>query len=363
VELSLSARRDELVIDHLRAADGSGGHLDITGTLRMNPSDGVWFAMDIDLRDFRLIHHDLANVTALGALNWKGSFDESRLSGQLRMNPVELRIPERLPPALIPLEVIEIHEITPEIDVPVERQRSSNHRVLLDLKLEAPDRVHVRGNGLDSEWSARLRLKGDSNEPKLMGTIDLLRGRFLFFGRRMLLTRGRVQFDGAYPPDPLLDVAVELRGGGILGILEVRGPSSAPEIQLSSQPMLPEDEILARLLFGRESARITPWQALTLAQALNRLRGGGSTFDFMGETRRILRVDQVEVRSDEEAGSSSITVGRYLSDRIYVELERGIATEAGRARVEVELTPQLRLETETGGMTDTGIGIIWTRDY
>jgi len=362
VELSLSARRDGLVLDHLRASDGGGGRLELTGVLGLKPAERFPFELNLGVRDFRLINHDLADVTARGDLQWKGTRGESHLTGGLRLNPVELRIPEHLPSALIPLEVVEIHEVAPEA-VPEAAAPERRHLIHFDLSLDAPDRVFVRGRGLESEWSARLRLQGDSRDPQLVGLLDVLRGRFVFFGKRLLLTRGRVQFDGVFPPEPNLDVAAELRGGGILAILQVRGPAADPEIILSSSPMLPEDEILARLLFGRESARITPWQALTLAQALNRLRGGGSAFDLLGETRRILRVDQVEVRSDEEEGDTSITLGKYISDRIYVEVERGIGTEGGRARVEVELTPELRLETETGGQTDTGVGIIWTRDF
>jgi translocation and assembly module TamB len=127
---------------------------------------------------------------------------------------------------------------------------------------------------------------------------------------------------------------------------------------------MPEDEVLARLLFGREAARISPWQAITIAQAVNRLRGGGSAFDVMGETRRILRVDQIEIReSDLNDGETLVSVGKYMSDRVYVELERGIQAEAGRAMVEVELTPSIRLETEIGTNAEGGLGLIWLWDY
>lgn len=84
----------------------------------------------------------------------------------------------------------------------------------------------------------------------------------------------------------------------------------------------------------------------------------------MGETRRILRVDQIDIRTPEEKEEgTTVAVGKYVSDRVYVEYEQGAGAESGRASVEVDLSPFIRLETTTGGDSDTGIGVSWTRDY
>jgi autotransporter translocation and assembly factor TamB len=236
--------------------------------------------------------------------------------------------------------------------------------MLYDLTVSAPGRVFVRGRGLDSEWSARLSVKGQGPQPVISGSLNLLRGRFMFFGKRLQLNRGIVTFDGNFPPSPLLDIEAQVRSGGIVGILRVSGPAEVPDLEVDSSPALPEDEILARMLFGREAARITPWQALTLARAINKIRGGGSAFDLMGETRRLLRVDQIDIRTpEEEEVGTTVTVGKYVSDRVYVEYEQSVGAESGRASVEVDLTPSIRLETTTGGDDDTGIGIRWTREY
>ena len=253
---------------------------------------------------------------------------------------------------------------TPISTPPRETSPARRHRIAFDLQIDAPDRVFVRGRGLDSEWSAHIQVRGQTPDPQLTGSLNLIRGRFIFFGKRLVISQGSVSFDGAYPPAPLLDIAATHRARDITATLRVQGLATDPEISLQSSPPLPEDEILARILFGRETTRLTPWQAITLAQAINRLRGGGSTFDLMGETRRALRVDQIDIRTpDDEQDDTTVTVGKYVSDRIYVELERGVTEQSGRAAVEVELTPSLRLETQTGGTVDSGIGIIWTRDY
>ncbi|MCC5844648.1 MAG: translocation/assembly module TamB domain-containing protein [Verrucomicrobia bacterium] len=363
-EFALSADRGLLRLEHFHARDGRDGRLMMDGEVLMEPGREMSFSAELTLREFQAVRQDELDAVVNGTLRWSGGAKSSRMEGQLALRPVEIRIPERMPHTVRTIEVTERFEDGRGEEEPEPEARPPRHRVELDLSLDSPDRIFVRGRGLDSEWSARLRMRGEVTEPVLTGELAILRGRFLFFGKRLVITRGRVMFDGAFPPDPTLDVLAELRSGGILGMLQVSGPAGAPEFELDSTPPLPEDEILARLLFGRESARITPWQALTLARAVHSLRGGGSAFDVMGTTRRMLQVDQIEIRSDDEQqGQTRVAVGRHVGDRMYVELERGAEAESGRARVEVELTPTLRLETQTGTDSDSGIGLRWRWDY
>lgn len=371
IVLEVAAEREFLSLVNFSASDGAEGTVQASGRMHFRPRERYPFETTLTLNRFRIMKNDQAEARGQGSLNWQGNVAESRLSGQVQVSPMTLNIPETLPPRLYALEVVEVHGDEGEAHVlpawgqtPVQEHQPRRHRVAFDLRIDAPDRIFVRGRGLDSEWSARMQVRGHTPEPLLTGSLNMIRGRFSFFGKRLVLQRGIVTFDGAFPPAPLLDIEATLRSGGIIAILRGQGPAADPEIVLDSSPPLPEDEILARLLFGREAARITPWQAITLAQAINKLRGGGSAFDLMGETRRVLRVDQIDVRTpDEEQTGASVTVGKYISDRVYVELERNMAEESGRAGVEVELTPSLRLETQTGGHADSGIGIIWTRDY
>ncbi len=372
ITLEVAAEREFLSIENFRASDGAAGTLHASGRMHFNPAERYPFETTLTLDRFRLMQNDHAEAIGRGTLEWDGNLDESQLSGQIRVNPMTLNIPETLPPRLHDLEVIEIHETADHADLhDVEEPQTvastvpaRQHQIDFDVRIDAPDRVFVRGRGLDSEWSAHIQVDGRTPEPFLTGSLEIIRGRFMFFGKRLVIQQGSITFDGSYPPAPLLDIEATMRTREIMATLRLQGPVTDPDISLHSSPPLPEDEILARILFGRATARLTPWQAITLAQAVNSLRGGGSTFDIMGETRRILGVDQIDIRTpDDEDTGTTITVGKYISDRVYVELERGVSEQSGRATVEVELTPTLRLETQTGGNVDSGIGILWTLDY
>ncbi|MEX2605991.1 MAG: translocation/assembly module TamB domain-containing protein [Kiritimatiellia bacterium] len=368
LSLGITAEREHLSLSRFQATDGGGGKVTASGRVEFKPSERYPFKAQVSLEKFHIMQNDRIEAGGEGRLEISGTLDESRLTGRILLAPLNVTVPETLPPRLYELEVVEVFdEHDPRRESEPEKAETSiprRHRLLYDLSLNAPGRVFVRGQGLDSEWSARIHVTGEGSEPQLSGDLTLLRGRLMFFGKRLQLNRGIITFDGSFPPSPLLDVEAQLRSGGIVGYVRVSGPAENPELELDSSPPLPEDEILAQMLFGRESARISPWQALTLARAITKLRGGGSTFDLMGETRRVLRVDQIDVRTPEEKeAGTTVTVGKYVSDRVYMEYEQSVGAESGRASVEVDLTPSIRLETTTGGDSDTGIGIRWTREY
>jgi translocation and assembly module TamB len=112
---------------------------------------------------------------------------------------------------------------------------------------------------------------------------------------------------------------------------------------LSSTPTLPADEILARLLFQRPAAQLSPVQLAQLAQTAVSLASGGSGFDPLGSLRRSLGLSRLSVGSTGEAmPGTTIEAGTYILREVYVGAKQGL--EGGtQAEVQVDLTNQLKV--------------------
>ena len=94
------------------------------------------------------------------------------------------------------------------------------------------------------------------------------------------------------------------------------------------------------------------------------MAGKGNTFDVADFTRKILRVDQLDIRqSDEEDAETSVIIGKYLNENVYVEIEQGVGMEGGKILSELELTPNITLESESGTDAHVGVGLNWKWDY
>lgn len=364
-DVDIEARSDlsSLTVTRASATDGEAGQITLTGRLDYAPARHFPYTVNVRFKNTALVSEDHFRLDADGQVQLDGSLAGNRLSGRVDVRELDYESVDR-PAASIPqLDVVEING--------PEREGSSagpagspGPGLSLDLDIRAPARVYIRGRGLESEWKGQLRIRGTAAEPVLAGSFSVLRGRFVFLGRRFGLERAAINLDGRSPPDPQLDIRATADAAGLTARLDLAGSWSAPAWTLTSDPPQPEDEIMAQLLFNREADRITALQALRLAYGLNLLHGGGATLDVLGKGQNLLRVDQLDIRQDAEDPSlTSIAVGKYVGDRVYVEGEKSLTGEADAVTVELELTRSLRLQTVSSPQLREGLRLKWGRDY
>ncbi len=363
VQIVAECEQNRIVLTDARGTDGGNGSISAQGWFQLFSSEGFPFQWDIMLNSATLIRRDDLTFLTSGDLRLSGIPQKTRLSGSLTLGPAEIRIPERFPPEVPDLEVIEINRNSHnETEISTREQPSNGWD--LDLRLDAPSRVFVRGRGLDSEWKGELHLMGSTGDPSISGVLSVIRGRYSFLGKPFSLTNGTLTFSGLSPPSPILDFSAEYERSDMTAHIRLSGQLTSLDVLMDSEPPLPADEILSRLLFNRGVANISPVQALQLGQALNAMTGSRSPFDVADRTRRTLHVDQLDIRqSEEESGGASVSIGKYLTDNVYVEIEKGVGTEGGRILSEVELTPNVTFESETGTDSHVGVGLSWKWDY
>jgi translocation and assembly module TamB len=113
-------------------------------------------------------------------------------------------------------------------------------------------------------------------------------------------------------------------------------------------------------LFNRTTSELGPADAVKLAAAINTLRGGG--LGLLGQAREALGLDTLGV-SGEGLDTGRVRAGKYLNDKVYVEVGKGTQADSEDARVEVEILPNLSLDAETDAQAQSGIGLKWRFDY
>jgi translocation and assembly module TamB len=363
VDLQLTATDDQVEITTFRATDGEKGSIDLKGKATVGGSQPVHFELTGQLHEFKAVRQDNTTITASGPFAVKGSTKSMDVSGDLVLEPVEIRIPDQFPPEVVPLNVIEVHGGQSEmIEEQTNPEQTPAFPITLDLRLNMPERVFLRGRGLDSEWEGKLRIKGSAKRPSVTGNLSVVRGTANVLGQVFRLTSGSVVFDGAFPPSPQLDLIAEKKSTDMTASIHVTGTPSAFSIKLESDPPLPSDEILSRVLFGKSTTQISPVQALTLAQSISEL-SGQKTLGVFDRTRKMLGLDQLGVtQSDGAQGGTAVSVGKYVGNNVYLQAQKTVTGQGGKVGMEVDVTPNIKLDTEAG--TDAAqVGVIWQWEY
>jgi len=350
------------------AAVSSGGRIGLGGRIDLG-GPGMPGGIDITLDAVRLVDPTLYEVlVARGDLSVTGPLAQApRLGGRIDLGPSELRVPEAGLGSAPP-----IPDITHVGETAAERQTRAAAGLLdsqtdaggsgavgLDLEINAPGRIFLRGRGIDAEFGGAIRITGTSAAIIPAGQFELIRGRISILGTRLDLTEGSATLQGDF--DPFLRLRAESRAGGYRIIIAVDGPASSPEISLNSDPFLPEDEILAQLLFGRSVSALSPVQLLQLADAASSLAGGSTNAGLLSSIREELGLDDLDLQTDEE-GNAAVRAGRYLSENIYTDVTIGAEGES-ELSLNIDLTPDITARGSFSSDGSSGLGVFFERDY
>tara|TARA_R110000868_G_scaffold100722_6_gene277137 strand:- start:18836 stop:23224 length:4389 start_codon:yes stop_codon:yes gene_type:complete len=360
--LAASGRMIEIV--RLSGSDGGDGTLSGGGRFDISALDSPDGNARLEFTQFRVARRDDAIVDASGKFGLKSSGDAIEVSGQAKIESADILIPEKLPGAVYELDVEEIRD-----GKPVRRQLSETAEktvipVKLDVTLEMPGQVFVRGRGLQSEWKGRIRATGDAAAPMIDGRLDIVNGSFSFAGKKFDIGEGNVKLPPGTDPDPRIYMAANTEAGDIVAKVTVEGPASLPRITLSSDPPLPREEILSRILFGKSSANLSPVQAAQLAESAATISGVGGSVGIFDRLRRATGLDVLDVESNGDSPTgSTLKAGKYVADGVFVSAGQGLTPGSGKVGVEIEVTPYLSIDTEAGSSADSSVGISLKHDF
>lgn len=228
----------------------------------------------------------------------------------------------------------------------------------LDVTLSAPNQVFVRGRGLDAELGGELRLNGTTAAVVPSGAFDLIRGRLDILGKRLELTEARLQMEGELVPN--IRIVASTENDGITTGIEIDGPATNPTVGFTSSPDLPDEEILAQLLFGQDLQSLSAFQALQLANAVATLSGRGGV-GIVDKLRRGFGLDNLDVRTS-TTGGAEVTAGKYLGKKLYSEFS---VDDQGKSQVNLNLDVSKSITAKARASSDgsTGIGIFLEKDY
>ena len=348
-----------------RARLASGGTVDISGGINL---DGLVADLLIALDDARYTDGRLVVATVDGRLRVSGPLNRSPLiAGRIDVQRAVITVPETFGGVR---DVLDVRHVRPPADVlatlararveeptrggvPVPRTRPSVPQ--LDIEVNAPNQIFIRGRGLDVEVGGSVRVRGPVNNVQPTGAFELRRGRLSILTQRITFDRGSVTLTGDL--NPLLDFRATTRSGDVLVIIDVQGRANDLSITFSSEPGLPQDEVLARLIFDRGLDELSPLQIARLAAAAAELAGGGPSI-FSG-LRDATGLDDLDVTTDSE-GNAAVRAGRYINDNIYLGVEAGAG--GGHVTIDLDLTDDLKARATTGPDEST-LGVFYEKDF
>ncbi len=305
VRMDAQADGNARIVGRVRSGDGV---LEVDGTLGWRNQDTP---LVLNLRGSNVLIAETRQLRAVAnpdvVVRYRAG-EPLQVSGTVTVPEADIHL-ERLD------EGVSVSEDVVVLD-PVDPKRSTPNTLDLDLALVMGDDVNIDGFGMSGTLGGSLRVRAvPGREMRGTGALEV-DGRYTAYGQRLQISRGRLLWSNTPVGDPLLDIRAEREVGEVTAGIRVEGRASAPRATVYSNPAKSESEALAYLTLGRPLSSLTGDEARQLGAAKSALNAG--TGLLASQLGNKIGLDDAGVTESRALGSEVLSVGKYLSPKLYV---------------------------------------------
>ncbi|GAA5096744.1 translocation/assembly module TamB domain-containing protein [Bartonella acomydis] len=365
VTLESKLNGDHILIEKASASSSEGGAISVSGRITSDLQPDLVFYLDhANYNDGSMI---LATLS--GNMTMTGDFlDNLVIGGDITVEKAEIFVPDHFYNAKF-LD-IKNKNLTKSIQKTLERadvkdtntnrgiSQESSSVVLSNIRITARNQFFVRGRGLDTELGGHINIAGPLHDVHPVGEFQMIRGRFDILSQRLNFYQGHASFSGNL--NPTIYFVANKNSGDIHVTVTVSGMIDDLNINFSSQPNLPQDEILARLIFNRSLNELSPFQIAQLAAAAADLAGASNT-SLLNTLRAKIGLNDLDVIVDEK-GNTGLRIGHYIHNNVYLGFEAG-SNGMTKGTINLDISRHLKAKGAIGNEKNSSIGIFYERDY
>ncbi|MES3010878.1 MAG: translocation/assembly module TamB domain-containing protein [Pseudomonadota bacterium] len=356
-DVAISLRGETARIERFSARAGNGT-LRLSGDAALGavPSANVQVVAD----KFQVLGRVDQRVVASGQAQLRLAANRVALDGQFTVDEGLFDFTRSDAPTLASDVVVKRAPNQPGTTPPAPKPAapSAAQRVLvLNLGIGLGEQLRLKGRGLSTRLQGDLRLTSPGGKLALIGAVRTVGGNYDAYGQKLSIDRGVVTFIGPIE-NPRLDIEATRPKTDIRVGVTVSGTAQNPRVRLFSEPDLPDVDKLSWLVLGRASSGLGRTDTALLQRAAVALFAGEEEGAVTKLTRSI-GLDEISLRqTDGEVRETVVTLGKQLSERLYVGYERGLNSTAGNFQLLYRIAQRFTLRGQTG--LDNAVDFIFT---
>ena len=363
----------QLDITTLRLVGAGGdGVLEGTGSALWSDSTGLLPDVDLQLKatGLRVLSRADRRLALSGDTRMALRGTDLQVDSALRVDQALFLLPDETTPSLGSDVVVLVPASEPTQArgrLPSGETRSAGStqplRLTLNATLDLGREFLLRGQGLNTGLRGQLQINQSPSAalPRVTGEIRTSDGTYRAYGQALQIESGVLRFIGPYD-NPTLDIlAVRTLPNQRAGV-RILGTAQAPRVRLYADPDVPDSEKLALLVLGRPLSGAGAEAAILQQAALALLSGQNDDRSLV----QALGLDEVSFQGESQAQDGSttaaaITLGKRISNRLYLAYNRSLAGAVGTVQVFYDVSRRVTLRAQAGD--DNALDLIFTVNY
>jgi translocation and assembly module TamB len=219
-----------------------------------------------------------------------------------------------------------------------------------DIKVTLGDRVTIVGYGLDARVLGQLEVKEQPGAPTTGSGEVRVEGTYKAYGQDLTIRQGQLLFAGTPIDNPRLSIVAVREVDEITAGLRITGSAQNPQLTVFSDPTMGQSDALAYLVTGKPLSEVGQGDEnegdmlQTAARSLG-TAAGGLLAKNIGKR---LGVDELGIQDSKAIGGAALTVGQYLSPRLYLSYGVGLFEPGEVITLRYKLSRSLALEALNG---------------
>lgn len=310
------------------------------GTLRVTGTRAADQRLELKLSGSNFLAASVpgARVTMAPDLALAGQSGSLALTGSVKIEDADVNLEK--------LSFAKSYKASPDVVV-VDRQievRQSSLGLTTDVRVILGERVKLVGFGLDSTLNGDLRVLEERDQPSRATGEIRVAGTYEAFGRKLNISRGRLQFAGTSLDDPQLDILAERKLEDVTAKLRVTGTAQNPTLNVFTDPATSQTDAMAYLITGKAASEAHGEEGAMVssaAQSVGSVLGNRLAKKLGGKMGFI---DEIGVEQNTDLGGNAFTVGKYLSPRFFISYGVGLFEPGSTMTVRYEFTKHWSLE-------------------
>ena len=214
-----------------------------------------------------------------------------------------------------------------------------------DVRVTLGEKVALVGYGLDAKVGGQLTVKEQPGSPTTGSGEVRVEGTYKAYGQDLTIRQGQLLFAGTPIDNPRLNIVAVREVDEVTAGLRVTGSAQNPQLVVFSDPAMGQSDALAYLVTGKPLSEVGSGEgdgdALQSAARSLGTATGGLLAKKIGSR---LGVDELGIKDSEALGGAALTIGHYLSPRLYLSYGVGVFEPGEVITLRYKLSKELALE-------------------
>lgn len=222
-----------------------------------------------------------------------------------------------------------------------------SQNIHLNVAVHSSNTMNLVSRTLSVNGSANLQIRGTADNPVILGRVNLTDGDMILNGDRFVLTGATIQFVNPAETQPVVNATITTSIQQYNISMRFRGPTDQLETQYTSDPALPQADIIHLLAFGNTTEAAANSPATPANQMAESLVANQVSSQITSRFARVAGISQLSIspvlgnaQNNQQAGAN-ITVQQRVTGNLFITFTDNTAQGTQTIQGQYKATPRV----------------------